>query len=479
MANDDAGTSATDRERIRAMDAVFLDAEEPGPSVAIGSAIVADGPAPTLQETRDFVASRIALTPRLQQRIVPSSLRIRRPVWEHVEADLTHHIREIDMGGDGSDAALEQVVSRIMEIPLDFDRPLWDMHLLTGLGDGFGMVTRIHHVVADGQGSVLVLGHLLDTDADGTTTLTDALLAAGNRSPARSGTEGSARDHLIASVADGGDRLMRALRTSLHPGEAATAMVDAGRKAGEQFVSTAEAVRTWTTPRFGSLIGGSPGVRRHWHMAQVPIADVKALKNAFDCTLNDVVMALVSGGYALMMQRRDQPTDGKYLKVVIPVSVRAPLDVTSNNQVSGLLTQLPVSGTAVERLTWIKGHINKVKHSGEAESIKAITDMFNVAPAAIQTVAVRHRGPLPEWMVDTLVTNVPGPPFPIYYQGRRVRQMLPTVALGRPLWCLVAVISFDEELSFGISTGEGGEQAGRDIREGILQTLTELQEASN
>lgn len=78
-------------------------------------------------------------------------------------------------------------------------------------------------------------------------------------------------------------------------------------------------------------------------------------------------------------------------------------------------------------------------------------------------------------MVDTLVTNVPGPTFPTYYQGRRVRQMLPTVALGRPLWCLVAVLSFDGELGFGISTGDGGEQAGRDIREGILQTLAELQ----
>ncbi|MXP22409.1 DUF1298 domain-containing protein [Gordonia sp. HNM0687] len=478
MANDESGTSAGDGERIRAMDAVFVDAEEPGPSVAIGSVIVADGPAPTLQETRDFVASRIALTPRLQQRIVPSSLRIRRPVWEHAEADLTHHIREIDLGGDGGDAALEQAVSRIMEIPLDFERPLWDMHLLTGLADGFGMVTRVHHVVADGQGSVLMLGHLLDTDAAGTTTLTDALLGAGRELAPSVGTGGSPRDHLVASVADGGDRLMRALRTSLHPGEAATAVVDAGRRAGEQFASAAEAVRTWTAPRFGSLIGGSPGVRRHWHMVRMPIADVKAVKNAFGCTLNDVVMAMVSGGYGLMMQRRAKPTDGKYLKVVIPVSVRAPFDVSSNNQVSGLLTQLPVSGTAVERLTWITDHINKVKHSGEAESVKVITDMFNVAPAAIQTVAVRHRGPLPEWMVDTLVTNVPGPPFPTYYQGRRVRQMLPIVALGRPLWCLVAVLSFDGELSFGISTGEGGEQAGRDIREGIRQTLAELQTAS-
>jgi diacylglycerol O-acyltransferase len=470
------------QDRMRAVDAIWLDSEVPGPTIAIGSAVEVEGSAPTLEELRDFVASRIASMPRLRQRLAPDSLRIKRPVWEDVDADLSHHIQQVETDKPGDDAALESAISQIMEIPLDFDRPLWAMHLVTGLaGDRFVIVTRMHHAVADGQGSLLMLGNLLDVDEEGKTTLTDELTRLGKEASrsrrSAGGSGGSPQDLLVRSFAEGGDRLLRALRKSLDPGEAAEAVAEAGRKAGDQVSSAAEGIRAWASPRRGSLVGGSPGQRRYWRTVQVPLDEVKAVKNAAGCTVNDVVMTLVSGGYGLMMQRRGQDTEGQYLKVVVPVSLRAPGNLASNNQVTALLVQIPVSGSAVERLEWINQHINKVKDSGSAQSLKVIMDMLDVAPAGIQTAAVSINGPFPEWMIDTLVTNVPGPPFTIYSQGKRVRRMLPIVALGRPLWCAVAVVSFDGQMTFGISTGEGGEQAGMDLREGILQTLAELQEA--
>jgi diacylglycerol O-acyltransferase len=466
----------TEHDRLRSVDTLWLDAERPGPSIAIGSINEVEGPAPTLDELRDFIESRIHLMPRLQQQLTHSSLRVKRPTWEHASADLTHHVQAIEVDAPGDDAALERAVAQIMETPLDFERPLWDAHLLTGLADGrFAIVTRMHHAVADGQGSIITLGHLLDTDPDGTRSLTDVFASAAPTTPASSR---STRSLVMDAAARGGDLTLRALRASLNPTRAASAVAssadDVRQRATDQVTRSAAGVRAVASPRIGSLIGGDPGQRRYWRTHQVALSDVKTIRSAFGATVNDVVMTLVSGGFATMMQRRGQDPTGKFLKVNIPVSVRAPGDMAANNQVTALFVQLPVSGPAVDRMKWIRSHINDVKDAKTADALQLIVDMLNVAPALIQTAAVRINGPFPEWTLDTLVTNVPGPPFPVYEMGRQVRRMMPLVALGRPLWCAVAVVSYDGELTFGISTGEGGEQAGVDVRDGIDSMLHDL-----
>jgi diacylglycerol O-acyltransferase / wax synthase len=467
-------------DRLRAVDTIWLDAERPGPSIAIGSVSELEGPAPALSELRDHVASRIDLMPRLQQRLTPSSLRLRRPTWQPCEAELTHHIRQLEIGPAEGPDDLEHAVWRVMEQRLDPKRPLWDLHLVTGLPDGaWGLIPRMHHAVADGAGSVLTLGHLVDVDASGSKTLVDVFTEAVAASSANPQGDARSRSGLVMrAAARGGDRALRALRGSLNPvaatGAVAESALAARRRAEAQVAKSAVGVRAIAAPRTKSLIGGDPGVRRYWRRHQVTLADVKTIRRALGGTVNDVVMTLLSGGYSRMMERRGQATVGEYLKVNIPVSLRAPGDVSSNNQVTALFVQLPLSGTAADRMRWIHDHINTVKDAKTADGLKLIADMLNVAPALIQTAAVRVNGPFPEWMLDTLVTNVPGPPFPVYTLGRHVTRMTPIVALGRPLWCAVAVVSYDGVLNFGISTGEGGEQAGVDIRDGIDQTLQAL-----
>lgn len=466
-------------DRLRAVDTVWLDAERPGPSIAIGGVNEVDGPAPTIEEVRDFVASRIDRMPRLQQRLTHSSLRLRRPTWQPATADLAHHVQQIDVDEPG-DAALERAVARVMEKPLDFGRPLWDLHLVTGLPEGrFAMITRLHHAVADGLGSMVTLGHLIDTDPQGTTSLVDVFrqAEASPRPSARSSTE-----TLMDAASRGGDLTLRALRASLSPARAASALADSvedvSSRAAGQVSRSATGIRAVAAPRIGSLVGGDPGQRRYWRTHQVSLSQVRTIRQAFGASVNDVVMTLVSGGYGTMMQRRGQDPTGRFLKVNIPVSLRAPGDLASNNQVTALFVQLPVSGPAVQRMRWIHSHINDVKDAKSAEAIKVIADMLDVAPALVQTVAVRLNGPFPEWALDTLVTNVPGPPFGVYVMGRHVRRMMPLVAVGRPLWCTIGVFSYDGRLTFGISTGEGGEQAGIDIRDGIEQMLHDLLDAS-
>jgi diacylglycerol O-acyltransferase len=469
----------SETERLRSIDTVWLDAERPGPSNALGSIYELDGPAPSVDEVRDFIASRLHLMPRLQQRLTPSSLRVKRPTWEATTADLTHHVRQIDLADSGDDAALEGAVAQIMERRMDLTQPLWDVHLVTGLAeDRFAVVARLHHVVADGLGSIATLGRLIDTTPQGAPSLTDALARSAEVSQKR---DTSRRALVTKAAARGGDLTLRALRQSLHPTQAAESIASSAdgalRRTAEQLSQSARGVHAAAAPRFGSLIGGDPGQHRYWRTHQVPLDDVKTLRRSFDATVNDIVMTLVSGGFGTMMERRGQTTDGQFIKVNIPVSLRAPGDLAANNQTTALFVQLPVSGPAIERMAWIRDHINQVKDAKTADALALLVDALNVAPAFIQTAVVRLNGPFPEWMIDTLVTNVPGPSFPVYIMGRRVRRMMPLVPVGFPLWCAVAVVSYDGQVNFGITTGEGGEQAGIDLRDGIDATLGALLDA--
>jgi hypothetical protein len=144
----------SDTQRLRAIDAVWLDAERPGPSLAIGGLAVCAGPAPELAQVREHIAGRLARMPRLNQRISSPRDPITRRTWVPTSVDVAEHVHHQPVAAPGDDEALDRAVSRIMELPMALDRPLWDMHLLTGLaGDRFAIVTRIHHAVADGQGS--------------------------------------------------------------------------------------------------------------------------------------------------------------------------------------------------------------------------------------------------------------------------------------------------------------------------------------
>jgi hypothetical protein len=165
--------------RMRAIDSYWLDAETGGPAVAVGSLVLAEGPPPTVEELRAGVGSRLDRMARLSERAVPSRGPVRRPRWEPVDVDLSYHVREQAVAAPADMGAIEDAVSAVLASPMDLDKPLWDMHLLTGLPvEQFGVVTRLHHAVADGAGSLLLLGHLFDLEPAGGTTLSEFFAAA-------------------------------------------------------------------------------------------------------------------------------------------------------------------------------------------------------------------------------------------------------------------------------------------------------------
>ena len=223
------------------------------------------------------------------------------------------------------------------------------------------LVTRLHHTVADGQGSLMVTGTLIDVDPEGTTTLTAALDGMMRKYMARQAagqpedsSQGGTAAKLAAATQKGGDLLLRALRT--------VTSVSATTEA----VGTAAAGVSKTVDALGSLapslpgpLAGDPGKDRAWVMTPVSLDDVRTIRGSLGGTVNDVVMALMSGGYIRALEKLGKESDD--VRVMVPLSLRAPGDITANNQVSFLMVVLPLAGSAAARLADIREHINSIK----------------------------------------------------------------------------------------------------------------------
>jgi hypothetical protein len=238
--------------RLSSSDAFWMNAEPDGAPFAIGALVVLDGPAPSLAEMRELVTGRLVNAERMRQRLQTDPMRLRHPEWVHADPDMDHHVREVTLPTPGDDTQVEQAVSQILASPMDYDRPLWDLTMLTGLRqDRWAIVSRLHHTVADGHGALMLTGRLIDADPAGTTSLTDALdtmITARASTPRvtdpggsphsadsadsadHSGSPDSDEDHdpigtpalVVAAARRGGDLIVRALNSATATADAIT-----------------------------------------------------------------------------------------------------------------------------------------------------------------------------------------------------------------------------------------------------------------
>ncbi len=361
---------------------------------------------------------------------------------------------------------------------MDPELPLWDSTMITGLQDDtWALLTRLHHAVADGQGGLLLTGRMIDVDPDGEMTLTDALdeMMQAFKQSRQSGGDGddSSASRVVVAAKQGGELVLRALRTFTSQSASAEALQSASDAAAKAI----DALSAHLPAKPGPL-SGDPGLGRSWATTQVSLSDVREIRSNLGGTVNDVVMTLMAGGYANVLASMGQQVES--LRVAIPLSLRSPGDLRSNNQVSALLVVLPIGGPAPARLADVREHIDSVKDLGIAavgSPAQAIVD--RTVPAFVQTFAVANlTGAVGSAFIDSLVTNVPGPPFTIYVFGREVLTLAPVLPLGAPLRLSAAIFSYNGVLQFGISGGEGMSDAVHEVTAGIQATLAELLEAA-
>lgn len=446
-------------DRLSSLDESFLDLDQSGPSLAVGSVVGIEGKAPTVAKLRSFFAERIPSMPSFSQRFVPSRTKFMRGKWIDATPDLTHHITQRKLKSGGS---IDAVVSEIIEIPMDLDRPLWDVTMITGYATNeWTMVIRIHHAIADGQGATVLLGQLIDLDPGGNVRLTDAIKAMVAPRSVKAETDSGGRVEAIAA------KLAKVAEKSM-------------RLTG-MFISTLpdtvrSALMFLPQDRLDSLTG-DVSAKRIWASGRYPLTEIKAAKRSLKkVTINDIVMAAVAVGFTDLLRARGEDPEGRTLRTVMPTSLRR--DLKTNNQV-GLLP-LPVPLGDIPPMDRIREIKKETKHSKKS-TLPLIGDQIRrstekLIPAPVEEAVVQMVAGKTEYMAETLVTNVPGPQFPMYLNGEEIASSKPIIPIEGQFRIIVGITSFGDYLNIGV-TGDGENAPDVDVLvAGIERGLAEIVE---
>jgi diacylglycerol O-acyltransferase / wax synthase len=453
--------------RLSALDSTFLHLEDDSTAhMHVASVMVFEGKAPTPQELVDHILSRLHLVPRYRQRLAYVPLGQGRPVWtDDPHFNPRYHIRHTALPRPADDAALKQLAGRLFSQRLDRSKPLWEFWLVQHMSGGrFALIAKAHHALVDGISGV-----------DITTVLFDTTPGGDGPSPSRPVIPWTARP-LPGSAKLLGEALLE--RTTV-PGEmtrGARALLRAPRRAATQLKDGlasigASALAGINAPAPPSPFNVDIGPHRRYTFLDGDLAQFKAIKDALGGTLNDVVLASVSLALGRYLRAQGYDTEGLVLKAMVPVSVRAESDRGAlGNQVAAMWAPLPVGvEDPVECLRRIGSEMESLKESGQAVGAQALVNLAGFAPPTILSQAARLQAR--QRFFNLVVTNVPGPQFPLYLLGHRMQVLYPVVPLARRQALGIAVMSYDGHLGFGLlgdyDALPGLEQIVRDLRTAI------------
>ncbi len=446
-------------ERLSVQDSSFFDVEAGGPPLAVGGVLTVAGQAMPISSCRELVASRLSKMAKLRQLVVPSR-GLLQPKWVDADPDMSHHVTEIELPPGSS---LENTVAKIMEQGFDADRPLWDIHIVRGYSDTeYAIVMRVHHAIADGQGTVLLLGNMLYLSPEGGMTLTEAAQAVIDTPDTKSAPKAESFREKVAHVKDA----------------VAEPVVNAPVEYVRALSETIQTLNDMSLKRPSDL-SGDVSNERAWVTGQFPLSRVKKAKSYYDCTVNDIVLAACASGFRdLLISRGSQIPDDRVVRAAMPISLRKSDDLSSHNQVSMLPINLLVgSDDPVVRLQAIKEKTAVAKKSmlpQLSDSLLTLTE--RTLPAQLLSWFMKTASQSSDWQLDTLITNIPGPPLPLYIVGDEVLTLVPIVpiASGTKTQIVIAVLSYNGSLGFAI-TGDGLRAKDIDVLlAGMMRELNQL-----
>jgi WS/DGAT/MGAT family acyltransferase len=458
-------------ERMSAVDAGFLDAEDEDRhvSMAIASVAIFEGPAPSHAEFLAMIAGRLPLIPRYRQKAREVPFDLGRPVWvDDPHFDLRYHIRRTALPAPGGDEQLCRLMARVMSQRLDRERPLWECWVIENLAGGrWALILKVHHCMVDGVSGVSLYYVLMDGSPEPSAGAEDYWQPGREPSALRLTVE-AVRDLALNPVEQ-----LRALAAALH------SPVQLARR-GVETVRGLTALAAALRPADASSLSGPIGQHRRYGLVRASLADVAAVRKRFGGTVNDVVLAAVSGGFReVLLARGEQPVP-HVLRSLVPVSVRAKGEEgIFENRISIMLVFLPVDiADPLERLTAVRRHLAAAKASKEAEAGEAMTSLAQYEPFPPVSLGIRLVSRLPQRQIITVTTNVPGPPTPLYLAGHRLLEVFPYVPIATTLRFGVSIFTYCDRLTLGI-TGDYDTAPDIDVlARGIEDALAELAAAA-
>jgi len=425
-------------DRLTGLDASFLALEKDGAHMHVGSVLLFEGPAPDYDDFVARIADGLHLVPRYRQRLAFPPFGASRPLWvDDPHFNAGYHVRHTALPAPAGEEELRRLAGRVFSQQLDREKPLWEIWLVDEIaGDRFALICKTHHALVDGISGVDIMTVLFDLDPEPPER---------EPPPAWNAQPLPGRAELLASaVAERATAPIGFLRGVLeHPDRA-------GADAGRSVAGLASMAAAGFAGAPQSPLNVRIGPHRRFAWASSDLATFKTIKDGLGGTINDVVLTVVAGALRAHLFRRGRDPEGLELKAMVPISVRADADRGAlGNQVAAMYAPLPVGlADPLERFAHIHTAMAGLKESGQAVGAQAITRLADAAAPTVLSQAARLQSR--QRFFNLTVTNVPGPRVPLYLQGRRLREFYPQVPLVLNTALGIAVMSYAEDLFFGL-----------------------------
>ena len=454
------------REQTSSADAAWLHMDSPTNLMVVNAVLWFDEPL-DWQRVKEQISLRlVAEFPRFRQRVVESWLPLAGPWWEdEPEFDLGSHVHHSVLPAPADQRTLQEFVAERMAIPLDTSRPLWQLHLVDGYGQGCALLFRVHHCIGDGIALARVMLSLTDGDPDA--GIVDRAQAA----------------HPVARPLDSLSRpAARALTATRGLVETAwhQSMEVATRASGPTDVAAAGRGEAKTLAKLlltgrdvDTVLKGELGVARRvaWSAA-LRLDQLKTIGRAFSATVNDVVLTAVAGALGSYLERRQSLVDE--LRAIVPVNLRPldePLPRTLGNRFGLVLLPLPVGiAPQRERLAEVKRRMDTIKHSPEGTLSYGFLSAIGLTPRHLQNVIIGQyasRG-------TAVMTNVVGPPERIHFAGAPVRGIAVWAPCSGEVGISVSIFSYAGEVRVGLAVDAGLVPEPQEIIDGLEAECQEL-----
>jgi diacylglycerol O-acyltransferase / wax synthase len=462
-------TAGDHLDRLTSVDASFLSNETASSHMHVGAILIFEGPPPRYVDLVEHVRGRLDLVPRFRQRLAVPPLEAGRPLWvDDVNFNLTYHIRHTALPEPGGEAQLKRLTGRVFSQQLDRSKPLWEMWLVQGLErDRFAILTKTHHAMVDGISGVDIGTVLFDLEP------------VPEPAPVEDGWEPHVAPSTAELIARGAtDAAAAPLKVAERAAEAVRHPESAARRASEAVEGLLEFAAALANPAPHVPLNQPIGPHRRFTWARSELATFKRIKDTFGGTVNDVVLAVVTGALRSWLHERGIRTEGLELRALVPVSIRTADERGDlGNRLAAMRGPLPVYvEDPVRRLRVVSEQMEGLKRSKQALGAEVISRFNDFAPPTLLAQAARIN--FSTRLFNLIVTNVPGPQMPLYVLGREMEEVFPVAFLPQDHTLAVAIMSYNGRICFGLLADYDSMEDVEALAGGLDESLAELEQAA-
>ncbi len=453
-------------EMMAPVDVAWLSMEEPTNQMVVNAVFTFDQLL-DIERVRQVLEYRWLRFERFRQRIIRPAIPFLRPYWEidpHFDVDL--HLQTIALPAPGDQTALQDLVSDLMSMPMDLSRPPWKFYIIENYGEGCAVMSRVHHSLADGMALVGVLLAMTDFYPDAPLVPVESTEAASG-----GGLIGTLAHEMMNTMGLMRRTADRAIQGAVGTVQEPERLRHYGEQSAGLGLAATRLLARSNDPR--TRLKGKLGVMKRvaWSGA-IPLNDVKLIKNNLGGTINDVLVTAVAGGLRRYLVQKGDDVASLEFRAAVPVNLRGEEDGGKlGNKFGIVFLTLPVSiEEPLMRLTEVRRRMEELKRSAEAPVTLGILGMMGVSTDAVRELVVRTLEP----KATIVLTNVPGPPIPLYLAGRQIREIMFWVPQAGRLGVGISIISYAGNVYLGIATDAGLVPDPERVLDGVYEELQRM-----